>query len=141
MTCSADPIVTALVAPEKRVDTRAALDAVLTRIDLAPCAKLLADPTISVEDLPDGRGWLVQLVFQRPDRETCIHGTGRSRRELVEPGTTESGVVKTVWLLLEITVRHELMEGFLYRGVRVFDPHHTVDDLSAPSRIRATVSA
>jgi hypothetical protein len=28
------------------------------------------------------------------------------------------------------------MEAFLYRGVRIFDPHHTVDELSMPHHAR-----
>ncbi len=42
----------------------------------------------------------------------------------------DSTVVKTCWLLLELLVRHELMESFQYRGVKLFDPHKTVEELA-----------
>ena len=32
----------------------------------------------------------------------------------------------------ELIVRHELMEAFLYKGIRIFDPHRTVEELSLP---------
>ena len=47
-------------------------------------------------------------------------------------GASESAVVKTAWLLAELIVRHELMEAFLYKGIRIFDPHRTVEELSLP---------
>ena len=54
---------------------------------------------------------------------------GRSRTEFVQCGATESGVIKTCWLLLELTIRHELMEGFRVDGARVFSPHHRIGAL------------
>lgn len=79
-----------------------------------------------------GSGWLVRLGIRRPDRDTRVVDVGWSRWEFVARGASESAVVKTAWVLLELTMRHELMEGFLYRGVRIFDPHQTVDELSMP---------
>lgn len=32
-------------------------------------------------------------------------------------------------------IRHELMEAFQYRGVQIFDPHRSVDDLALPKRL------
>jgi hypothetical protein len=89
-----------------------------------------------IEELPMDKGWLVNTTFKRPDTDTGIMGTGRGRQEFIAKGATESGVVKTAWLLAELIVRHELMEAFRYRGVRIFDPHHTVEELSMPHRAR-----
>ncbi len=75
------------------------------------------------------RGWLVRTTFRRPDTATGLIGTGHGRWELIEVGTSVSGVVKTCWLLVDLITRHELMEAFSFRGVRVFDPHKSVDDL------------
>ena len=58
-----------------------------------------------------------------------------SHRSAAE-GTTESGVVETCWLLAELIVLHELMEAFEVRGVKIFDPHHTVEELSMPHEAR-----
>jgi hypothetical protein len=32
-------------------------------------------------------------------------------------------------------VEHELLEGFRYNDIRIFNPHHTVHELSLPARI------
>ncbi len=77
-------------------------------------------------------GWLVRTSFTRPDTNTGLVDRGSGRWELVKKGTTVSGVVKTCWLLAELIVRHELMEAFQYDGVKIFDPHHTVEELSMP---------
>jgi len=96
--------------------------------------------TWEIEELPEAsgalKGWLVNTTFQRPDTHTGVLGTGRGRKEFIAVGASESGAVKTAWLLAELIVRHELMEAFRYRGVRIFDPHHTVDELSMPHRAR-----
>jgi hypothetical protein len=85
-------------------------------------------------DCTEPRGWLIRLTFLRPDTLTGKVGRGSGRWEFIERGATESGVVKTCWLLLELLVRHELMEAFHYKEIRLFDPHRTVADLSVPDR-------
>lgn len=80
---------------------------------------------------PDFPGWFVQVAFTRPDTETGADGLGRSRPEFVAHGAWESGVVKTGWLLIELTVRHELMEGFRYLDKRIFNPHNSVHALAS----------
>ena len=80
--------------------------------------------------LADRCGWLVWCTFTRPDTDTNAVGTGRGRDEIVWFGTTVSGVVKTAWLLIELLVRHELMEGFRFDDSRIFNPHNSVFDLA-----------
>ncbi len=81
---------------------------------------------------PSGRrGWLLWCSFERPDTDSGVVGRGRGRDEIVWVGATLSGVVKTCWLLVELLVRHELMEGYNWNGARIFNPHHTVTDLAA----------
>lgn len=126
--------------PETLVRTTADLRATFEDITFAPnCVNM--GWAWEIEELhvsPDGalKGWLVNTTFRRPDTDTGVVGIGRGRQEFIAAGTSVSGVVKTAWLLAELIVRHELMEAFLYRGVRIFDPHHTVDELSMPYRAR-----
>lgn len=80
-----------------------------------------------IEDAFDG--WFLQVAFERPDTNTGINGIGRGRKEYVEQGTSESGVVKTCWLLIELVIRHELMEAFRYCDKRIFNPHNSVHAL------------
>lgn len=81
------------------------------------------------------RGWLVWAEFTRPDIETGKIGTGRGRDEIIYEGATESAVVKTAWLVVELLVRHELMETFSYENRVIFNPHHTVGHLGAAATI------
>lgn len=74
--------------------------------------------------------WLVNVSFERPDTLTGVVGRGRGRQEIIREGSTVSSVVKTAWLLVELMVRHELMEGFRFDNARIFNPHNSVFDLA-----------
>jgi len=76
------------------------------------------------------KDWLVNVTFERPDTNTGVVSRGKSRQEIVWKGAYLSGVVKTAWLLLELTIRHELMEGFRFDDQRIFNPHNSVFDLA-----------
>jgi hypothetical protein len=81
----------------------------------------------------DGKtGWLLWVSFERPDTLTGEIGRGRGRDEVVWRGATVSSVVKTAWVLVKMNVEHELMEGFQVDGVRIFNPHRTVEQLKMP---------
>lgn len=117
---------------ETLIENEVALHHVLDGITFAPSC-LDMGWTWQIETLP-GRGWLVNTTFRRPDTRTGEIGVGTGRKEFVPIGAAESAVVKTAWLLAELIVRHELMEAFLYRGVRIFDPHRTIAELSLPEQ-------
>jgi hypothetical protein len=78
---------------------------------------------------PGRSGWLIWATFARPDRDTGEMGRGCSRDEFVAYCASVSSVIKTMWLIIELTVRHEAMESFRVDGVLVFDPHRTIDEL------------
>jgi hypothetical protein len=123
---------------DETITSTAELRAVFERITFAPsCVNM--GWTWEIDELHTGAdltGWLVNTTFRRPDTHTGVLGVGRGRQEFIARGASESGVVKTAWLLAELIVRHELMEAFHYRGVRIFDPHRTVEELSLPYRAR-----
>jgi len=75
--------------------------------------------------------FLVWVEFERPDTFSNEIGIGQSRKEYIGPDIKLSGVVKTCWLLIELTIRHELMEAFKWRGKRIFNPHNTVKQLAS----------
>lgn len=82
-------------------------------------------------------GWFLQTSFQRPDTDTGKVSRGYGRQEFIPlQNCTTSRVVKTAWLCAKLIVEHELMEAFTYDDVRIFNPHHTVDDLSLPTRLK-----
>lgn len=125
---------------ENIIQNEAALRTVLDQISFAPsCVNMGWQWQIEELRLPSGdlRGWLVNTTFRRPDTHTGEVSLGAGRKELVAFGASETAVVKTCWLLAELIVRHELMEAFLYQGVRIFDPHHSVTELSMPAKARA----
>jgi hypothetical protein len=78
---------------------------------------------------PDG--WLIWATYRRPDIDSLQPGLGTTRREFVPRGATESAVFETAFVILRLTVEHELMESFTIDGTRPFNPHHTVAELSA----------
>lgn len=86
---------------------------------------------------PGRQAWLVWVSFERPDTDTGTMGRGRGRDEIIWKGTTLSGVIKTCWLLVELMVRHELMEGYRWYDARIFNPHNSVLDLAKVQDLHA----
>jgi hypothetical protein len=76
-------------------------------------------------------GWLIWTSFRRPDRDTGEIDRGFGRKWFVPKGSSESAVVITCFLAAEQILKHELMEAFRYKEVRVFDPHNTVEQLAS----------
>lgn len=75
--------------------------------------------------------WLLWVSFERPDTLTGVVSRGRGRDEIIYAGATVSAVVKTAWVLVELMIRHELMEGFRWKNKRIFNPHNTVEALAS----------
>lgn len=118
------------------IETNADLRNILSRITFGPSGVMLDRmalrweiESISVAVETFEPAWRIRFNFLRPDAETGAVGCGTGRWELVEHGASESSVVKTAWLLLELLMRHELMEAFRFDGVALFDPHRTVEQL------------
>ena len=121
------------------VNTRTDLERVFNKVTLVNTVLNFSwkfhERTIAASYREDGQevkriGWLVWVSFERPDTFTGVVGRGEGRKEIIWEGAEESSVVKTLWLLLELVVRHELMEGFRYNNKRIFNPHHDVRDLA-----------
>lgn len=127
---------------EKQVFIREDLDKILDDIEIAQ-SFVHAVPEIGWDIQPveepsvePGRigqrvtkGWLINLHYTRPDTFTGVPGQGVGRKEWIPVGATESYVVKTTWVLLDMLVHHELMEAFMWKGKRPFNPHHSIEDL------------
>jgi hypothetical protein len=76
-------------------------------------------------------GFFIRVGFERPDTNTGEIGIGYGRWEHVATGSTISSVVKTAWLLIELVVRHELMEAFRWQDKRIFNPHNSIEALAS----------
>lgn len=113
------------------------LETILHHITFAPsCVDMGWDWDIQEVYGPAGdvTGWNIRTTFQRPDTDTGEIGTGHGRWWFVERGAYTSGIVKTAWLACKQIVEHELMEAFLYDGVRIFNPHADIFDLATLHR-------
>ena len=107
--------------------------------EVKPVCEILP-PNVSNHPRAPTHGWLIRTGFVRPDVETGEWDRGFGRWEFVAVGSSVSAVVKTCWVLAEMIVKHELMEAFTYRDVTIFNPHHTVEDLSLPQRRREEIA-
>lgn len=83
-----------------------------------------------VKEIEDG--FKIRTTFKRPDTNTGKIGTGYGRWMLIDKDTTDRSVVMTAWLCAELIVKHELMEAFLFKKIRIFDPHKSLEDLAHP---------
>lgn len=117
-----DPSPTAASPIVVTIHDERTLERVLVRLSFGEPLKRLA-PAFDIVPLKGGEGWLVRLTFDRPDANTGVVGRGKSRQEFVPIGATVASVVRTCWVLVELTARHEAMEAFRFDGERVFDPH------------------
>lgn len=74
-------------------------------------------------------GFMLRTTFQRPDRDTGMAKWGFGRWWHVPSPTTEGAIVKTAYAAAKMILEHELAESFRFDGLRIFDPHHSIDDL------------
>lgn len=144
------PLTSIIVPADKRIDTTADLEAVLADITFKNSVldfqwryqhKPFYDGVdYTTPQMMKNAGWLIWVEFWRPDVVSGEMGWGRGRDEIVKIGAYESGVVKTAYVLYRFVVEHEMMEGFHYKGIRIFNPHHTVHELSIPAILAQAAS-
>lgn len=77
-------------------------------------------------------GFLIRSSFKRPDTHTGKVGIGYGRWMFVDKNCDERGIVMTAWVCVELIVKHELMEAFKFSGIRILDPHKSLNDLAFP---------
>ena len=65
-------------------------------------------------------------VFWAPDSKTHQITRFTSRWWMIGYGVTRSEIVRSAFCAAKWTVEHELMENFLYKGKRIFNPHKKV---------------
>lgn len=77
-------------------------------------------------------GFMIRCGFWRPDTSTGIMGEGFGRWNYVPIGSSCDAIVKTAYVAIKLVVEHEMMEAFEFMGVKVFNPHKTLEDLAHP---------
>ena len=83
------------------------------------------------------KGWLVNTNFRRPDINTGKVGIGKGRQIFIATGSTKDAVFFTCWVLVDLIVKHEMMEAIRFEDKRVLNPHHTLDELSIPDILKS----
>jgi len=111
--------------------------ALLAKVTFAPSC---VDMGWKWEVRPAAEGWHLRTTFRRPDRDSGVIGIGDGRWWHVPEDASPSGLVKTAFSAAKMILEHELMESFRFEGVRIFDPHHDLDDLRAAATHRAQAS-
>lgn len=115
----------------RKVKTLDQVRRIISRITFAPSC-LDMGWKWEVKEIDDG--FMIRSTFQRPDAySNCEEmGTGYGRWMICDKDCSTAGIIKTAWLCAELIVRHELMEAFLYREARIFNPHKSLTDLAYP---------
>lgn len=85
------------------------------------------DWTFRVEPLADG--FYVQPTFMAPSTEDGTIDRQNGRKWYISKFATIDEIIKTVWLGIEIALRHEAMEDFKVDGLAIFHPHTSVSAL------------
>ena len=86
------------------------------------------------------RGFLINTTFQRPDINTGIMGTGKGRRMWIEETASETSIVMTAWVCVELIIKHETLESFLYEKAKILNPHKTLSQLAYPETLENSKS-
>jgi hypothetical protein len=80
--------------------------------------------------------YFIRTSFQRKDINDGEFGTGWGRWNTAPiSGATETSIVMTAWVCVEQVVKHELLEGFEYKGKKVLSPHKTIQQLVYPENL------
>lgn len=107
---------------------------ILSKVSFAPsCVDMGWE--FEVQDDIQNNEFRIRTTFQRPDTRTGEISRGYGRWMVTPKPATPAGLVKTAWLCAELIVKHELMEAFLYKGVRIFNPHKTLKHLAYPKEL------
>lgn len=128
------------------MQTLESVKTVLARIATKPsCVDMMWRwQVVEIEDAghhlqePDNTGFLIRTTFARPDRDpphAVQRGFGGWHH--VPSDASDSAIVKRAFVAMMAILQHELMEAFHYDGDRLFDPHHTIDDLGEACRSAA----
>lgn len=84
----------------------------------------------------EGGLYLIRTSFMRKDINSGKKGKGWGRWHTTPVnGATETSIVMTAWVCVKMIIEHELLEGFEYKGKKVFNPHKTIDQLVYPEKL------
>lgn len=85
-------------------------------------------------------GFTVRVACQRPDRDTGEMGEGLGGLAHIMHGTPEGAVVQQMFGLFRAYDEHECRESFKYEGLRLYDPHMTLEALKTAATMSDTAN-
>lgn len=89
-------------------------------------------------DVKSGNRVFIQLMYNAPCTKTGLMEEWKSGKHYLSEHMTEDEVVKKVYVAFEQCVKHEIMEGFKYDNIIVFNPHVNFRELLAVSHNEIT---
>ena len=75
------------------------------------------------------KGYSIRTTYLRPEINGNEVERGYGRWMYVSENSSIDNLVKTAWLCVDILIKHELMESFLYNQHKIFDPNRLVSKL------------
>lgn len=88
-------------------------------------------------------GYLIYSGFDRPDTHTGVLGKGWGRAWYVSmnyEGGNCKELAMTAWMAIGQIVEHERLEAFSFDGVRLFNPHKSLEELAYPEKFERPVT-
>lgn len=65
----------------------------------------------------------IQAIYESPCSKTGEMMEWKGRKHYLSEHMTDDEVVKTAYVAVKMAVEHEVMEGFKFAGVTIFNPH------------------
>lgn len=81
---------------------------------------------------PSVDGFLIRCGFWRPDTSTGVMGEGFGRWNHVPRNASETAIIMTGWVAITLVLQHEAMEAFEVDGVKILNPHKSLEELAYP---------
>lgn len=81
-------------------------------------------------------GFYIQAQFQARNANTGVFEAQTGRKWYLSSFATPSEVIQTALLAILVATEHEVREEFKYNGVKVFGPHHNLNDLAVAIQLK-----
>lgn len=75
------------------------------------------------EDKKWGKRIYIQVFYEAPDTKTGVRRLFNGAKWYLSDHSIDDEIVKRAYAAFEAAVKHEVMEGFKYDNVIVFNPH------------------
>jgi hypothetical protein len=87
------------------------------------------------EDMKYGKRIFLQVFYDAPCSKTGKVDRWKGGKHYLSEHMTEDEIVKRAYVAFEAAVKHEIMEGFKFDGVILFNPHVNFRELLKVSHL------